>query len=142
MFNLHHSSAHNAIEHIFGVLKQQFQILLLAPEYSLEVQARIPAALSAIHNFISIHNPHDKPISSTTSNGVQIYNDVDEAFTSAGALEPNDVDLCWDIIAQKMWDDYVLICEEQGIDMDDVLGSELEEDEEDEGNSERDDEGL
>ena len=41
-----------------------------------------------------------------------------------------------------MWDDYVLICEEQGIDMDDVLGSELEENEEDEGNSERDDEGL
>jgi hypothetical protein len=27
-FNLHHSSAHNVIEHIFGVLKNHFQILL------------------------------------------------------------------------------------------------------------------
>jgi DDE superfamily endonuclease len=57
LFNLRHSSARNAIKHIFGVLKCRFRILLLAPEYSLEVQARIPAALSVIHNFISIHNP-------------------------------------------------------------------------------------
>ena len=46
----------NVIECIFGVLKWCFQILLIAPEYDLEVQARIPAALCAIHNFIQEHD--------------------------------------------------------------------------------------
>ena len=55
LFNLHHTSARNIIKHIFGVLKQHFRILLLAPEYSLEIQAWIPAALCAIHNFICTH---------------------------------------------------------------------------------------
>ena len=39
------------IKHIFGVLKQKFQILLLSVEYDLDIQARLPAALCAIHNF-------------------------------------------------------------------------------------------
>jgi hypothetical protein len=80
---------------------------LLAPEYSLEVQARIPAALSAVHNFISIHNPRDQPILSTTSDGVQMYDDVDEDITLAGAPELDNADLHQDRIAQKMWDDYI-----------------------------------
>ena len=35
LFNLHHASAHNVIEWIFGVLKWKFHILHLPPEYSL-----------------------------------------------------------------------------------------------------------
>ena len=52
LFNLHHSSAHNVIEQIFGVLKHRFWILILPPAYSPKVQARIPAALGVIHNLI------------------------------------------------------------------------------------------
>src|ERR1700736_3612115 len=59
LFNLCHSSACNVIKEIFGVLKCRFRILLLAPEYSLEIQAQIPAALAAIHNFIQSHDPDD-----------------------------------------------------------------------------------
>ena len=59
LFNLRHASARNVIERIFGVLKRHFRILLLAPEYSLQIQARIPAALCAIHNFITILDPAD-----------------------------------------------------------------------------------
>jgi len=44
LFNLHHASARNVIERIFGVLKRHFCILLLAPEYSLDIQAQIPTA--------------------------------------------------------------------------------------------------
>ena len=47
LFNLCHAQAHNVIEHIFGVLKQRFRILLL-PHYPLNFQPRIPAALCAI----------------------------------------------------------------------------------------------
>ncbi|KDQ52566.1 hypothetical protein JAAARDRAFT_138590, partial [Jaapia argillacea MUCL 33604] len=48
----------NVIEQIFGILKQQFIILNHPPYGSMEVQARIPPALAAIHNFICIHDPN------------------------------------------------------------------------------------
>ena len=60
LFNLRHASARNVIERIFGVLKRCFRILLLAPEYNLEIQARIPAALCSIHNFIRTHDASDQ----------------------------------------------------------------------------------
>jgi hypothetical protein len=102
--------------------------LLLAPEYSLNVQAWIPAALAAIHNFISIHNPHDQPISNTTADGAQagnLYiNDEEDVAEAPGPNKPNQ-DLRRDMIAQKMWDDYVGICAERGINMDDLIESDL-----------------
>ena len=52
LFNLRHAQARNVIEHIFGVLKQRFQILLIPPCYPLDFQPRIPAALCALQNFI------------------------------------------------------------------------------------------
>ena len=42
----------NIIKQAFSILKNQFRILLLPPKYLLEIQIHIPAALSAIHNFI------------------------------------------------------------------------------------------
>jgi hypothetical protein len=48
------------IERIFGVLKRHFRILLLAPEYNVDIQSRIPAALCALHNFIRTHDPDDE----------------------------------------------------------------------------------
>ncbi|KAG6327324.1 hypothetical protein ID866_11765 [Astraeus odoratus] len=56
LFNLYCVSAQNVIKHIFGVLKHHFWILLLLPEYNITIQAIIPVALSAIHNFILLHN--------------------------------------------------------------------------------------
>ena len=62
LFNLCHTSARNIIEHIFGILKQQFRILLLPTKFPLHVQARIPTALSALHNIICTnHSDHDDP---------------------------------------------------------------------------------
>ena len=52
LFNLHHASACNVIECIFGVLKHRFRNLILPPAYSPELQAKIPAALCTIHNVI------------------------------------------------------------------------------------------
>jgi hypothetical protein len=44
------------IEQIFGVLKQCFHILLIAPEYNLDIQAQISVALCILHNFIHTHD--------------------------------------------------------------------------------------
>jgi hypothetical protein len=49
------------IERTFGVLKKhfKFKILLLPPAYGMDIQARIPAALCALHNFIREHESDD-----------------------------------------------------------------------------------
>ena len=103
------------IEQIFGVLKQKFHILHLAPEYTLEVQARIPAALAAIHNFTRCHKPGEEeedgegegegdgdgnePISG------RVENDNDEAeWADVGINEP---DMRRDGIVTVMWEQYV-----------------------------------
>ena len=54
LFNLWHASAHNVVKQIFGVLKHCFRILVIPAEISMDLQARIPAALATIHNFIHI----------------------------------------------------------------------------------------
>jgi hypothetical protein len=56
LFTLRHTSARNVIERIFGVLKQYFCILLLPPAYAMEIQAQIPAALCALHNYIRLRD--------------------------------------------------------------------------------------
>ena len=45
------------IERAFGVVKRQWRILVIPAEYDLDVQAHIPAALCAIHNFIQMLDP-------------------------------------------------------------------------------------
>lgn len=78
LFNLRHASARNVVEWIFGVLKRRFHILLLSPEYKMQIQVcfhlhgavcyniytqpRIPVALCAIHNFIRIHDGNEDPV--------------------------------------------------------------------------------
>ena len=59
LFNLRHAQARNAIECIFGIVKRQFRILVAAPEYDIQTQAKIVLAICTLHNFIHIHDPDD-----------------------------------------------------------------------------------
>jgi hypothetical protein len=115
LFNLRHASARNVIERIFGVLKHRFRILLLAPEYSLQVQARIPAALCAIHNFISIHDPAEDTILTVddNDNNAPLDDHDHEAPAAAAAAEIDTPSAKRDYIAQAMWDDYLAICQQR-----------------------------
>jgi hypothetical protein len=49
----------NVIKQIFGVTKQQFQIMIAAPEYSLKQQAKLVNAICTLHNFIQAYDPED-----------------------------------------------------------------------------------
>jgi len=59
LFNLRHSQARNVVERIFGVLKRRFRMLHSPPEYNMDIQALIPPALAALHNFIRQYDPED-----------------------------------------------------------------------------------
>ena len=50
LFNLWHASAHNIIERMFSILKNQFAILQHNLHLTPQIQAHLPAALAAIHN--------------------------------------------------------------------------------------------
>jgi hypothetical protein len=47
------------VEHVFGVLKKRWAILMWPPQFNMNIQVKIPPALAALHNFILDHNPHD-----------------------------------------------------------------------------------
>ena len=109
LFNLQHALACNVIERIFGVLKCKFWILQLAPEYSIDIQSRIPVALAAIYNFIHDQQPEedgkdgnededDQPI----GRGVDV--DDDKAEQNEGLDEDNERR---DQITGEMWAQYL-----------------------------------
>ena len=57
LFNLRHASARNVVKRVFGVIKRHFKILIIPPEYTLDVQARVFLACAALHNVILKYDP-------------------------------------------------------------------------------------
>jgi len=97
------------------VLKRRFRILLLAPEYSLQVQARIPAALCAIHNFITAHDPTEDTILTVDDDDDSEPLGPDHEAPATATAETDTPSMKRDHIAQAMWDDYLAICQQRGI---------------------------
>lgn len=76
----------------------------------MEIQARIPAALCAIHNFIRIHDPAEEIMyAGDDDNTTRDRNDVAPA-----SAEPDLPSARRDRIAQEMWDDYLAVVLERG----------------------------
>jgi hypothetical protein len=109
LFNLHHALACNVIEWIFGVLKWRFRILHLPLEYGMDVQALIPPALAALHNFIRNYGPGEIHV---YDNDQQFDFQMAPQFTGelgtgpAMADERNRAGERRDKIAADMWEQY------------------------------------
>lgn len=90
------------------MLKRRFRILLLAPEYNLDIQARIPTALCAIHNFIRKHEPDEQELQATLVG--DNFHDPDEGADAAEDAEDGDLETGMgairDRIATEMWEAY------------------------------------
>jgi hypothetical protein len=101
------------IERTFGVLKQRFRILLIPPHYSLDFQARIPAALCALQNFIREFDADEgaiptDPQAAYTDFPSDIDNDHDSGFITEEDDEGNsEVKLRRAHIANEMWKEYL-----------------------------------
>jgi DDE superfamily endonuclease len=121
LFNLRHSSARNVIERIFGVLKGRYRILRLAPEYELEIQARIPAALCCLHNFIRTYDDQPDQGEDFVEPDRNNNNNLNAEAAQPGPDEPN---ARRDQIAQQMWDDYVAILRDREVQEDEGSGDE------------------
>jgi hypothetical protein len=117
LFNLCHASACNVIEHIFGVLKKCFTVLLLPPEYNMDIQAQIPPALCAIHNFIRRHDPDELQ---DVIDDLSDEDDGGDIFVGELACGPPDNEARdrahdkRDKIAEAMWNDYTTYLAQRG----------------------------
>jgi hypothetical protein len=107
LYNLRHASARNVIERIFGILKKRFVILTHPPEYDMAIQARIPPALCAVHNFIHIHDEdeiHEFVPDLHDQNPGDFYGEL--AAGPAVRAEKERAEIRRDNIAQAMWESY------------------------------------
>jgi len=116
LYNLRHASARNVIERIFGVVKKRFKILRDPPSYDLQTQVEIMPALAALHNFIRIHDPEeidDLLADSFQEPDLNSFGHLADGVTNSAIREAANVRR--DLIAQQMWDDYVLELAARGL---------------------------
>ena len=116
LFNLCHAGLQNVVECIFGMMKRQWRILLLVPEYRMDVQAHIPVALCAIHNFIQRLDPNALFTSEFQAECLEQMNTDDGnrdesglvffADGPVGAAERQRAEEQHGHIAETMWQDY------------------------------------
>jgi hypothetical protein len=78
----------------------------------MEIQARIPAALCAMHNFIRIHDTADDIILTDDDHDGNLF-DHDHVASASAAAEIDEPSARRDRIAENMWADYLEVCRER-----------------------------
>ena len=122
---MRHAQARNIIERIFGVLKRRFRILQMGSGYRYPVQAQIPAALCAIHNFIRIHDSGEEEAEEEEEeeeDGMDQQYDAGDLFVRQGESQRAETDAVVarrNNIAERMWQEYQMILQQRQEDSDD-----------------------
>ena len=102
------------------LLKQCFRILLLPPAFGLDIQARIPASLSALHNFICVWDPDEVSIPEDSEDNPHSFANAQGDINEGGIDKQKGSDRR-DRIALAMWEDYQRVCRDRAIDGDNLL---------------------
>jgi hypothetical protein len=89
LFNYLHSSLRNAVERVFGVLKNKWRILKYIPSYGLVTQKRIILACIALHNFIRDSHLRDKQFDRCDADENYIPKVQRQSVTLAGDTAPS-----------------------------------------------------
>jgi hypothetical protein len=152
LFDLRHASLQNVIEHIFGILKRKFRILLsVSPELPKSTQIQLVLALAAIHNFICLNRENNNPtedefdVDFVAEDGfgqlIHPQPDTEEVFEMTGfsylsennlhmgitAEETTTADEQQDEIAEHMWADYQQVLANRACGAVDTEGMDLDE---------------
>jgi len=113
LFNLRHSSLRNVIERIFGVMKKRFPLLQCMHSYPFKFQCKLIKVCALLHNFIRMNQLDDE---------FDVLNDEDVDQDDRGDRfvfddsESTSILHAWrDGIAQRMWDDYLRVRNERGL---------------------------
>jgi hypothetical protein len=108
---------------MFGILKNRFAILRRNPDLAPDIQARLPAALAALHNIIREYDQDDlEDFLDDTEFADQDFDEMDLQPRNEGELadgpprraEKRDADVRRDGIAERMWIQYQAVLESRG----------------------------
>ncbi|KAF7377355.1 putative transposase [Mycena sanguinolenta] len=104
------------LNEFFGVIKHRWTILTRPPHYDMKVQAKIPSALVALHNFILEHDEEDidrwilDEGAEDNLRGARRAQEIDFGRLSTtgrvSAAEKERAEKTRDEIAKAMWEDY------------------------------------
>ena len=97
---------HTVSYNVIGKTLQHYVILTHPPEYSMRIQAHIPPALCAIHNFIHIYDADEIHEFDNEAQDLDSRNYGDLAHGPAGAAEKTRAAMKRDQIAQAIWESY------------------------------------
>ena len=76
---------HNVgVRTVCNTFKKRFRILHLGSEFPMHIQAQLPAALAAIHNFIRLHDLEDGDLDGSFEDFNESYEDCIHAFAADG----------------------------------------------------------
>ncbi|KAG8388049.1 hypothetical protein BUALT_Bualt02G0084800 [Buddleja alternifolia] len=108
LYNLRHSSARNAIERTFGLLKKRWAILRTASFYDLKTQIRIINACCILHNFVRGEIPEDPLLDEVDreleNREIEDYANNDEQITTVRII--NEWTTFRDNLAMQMFEEY------------------------------------
>ena len=89
----------------------------MSPHYNIKLQAQIPAALIALHNFIRLHSQRDEEDGEGDETEGEDVSDRDEGPVDnldAAVDTGDDATKAWrDSIAEAMWVDYQRVLQER-----------------------------
>jgi hypothetical protein len=100
---------------MFGILKNRFAILKHNPDLAPDIQARLPAALAALHNIIREYDKEDlEDFLDDPEFADQDFDEMDLQLGIEGELadgppmrtEKREADVRRDDIAKRMWTQY------------------------------------
>ena len=111
LFNLRHSSLRNAIERIFGILKNRFKMLTQQLEFPFPVQVKLVKALCCLHNIIRLiggDDTFDKEWDTGIANEVlsDISNNDNVSRRAITTVQASEAKAKRDEIAIRMWSNY------------------------------------
>ncbi|KAG8373757.1 hypothetical protein BUALT_Bualt11G0058300 [Buddleja alternifolia] len=108
LYNLRHSSARNAIERNFGLLKKRWAILRTASFYDLKTQIRIINACYILQNFVRGEIPEDPLLDEADreleNREIEDYANNDEQITTVRTT--NEWTTFQDNLAMQMFEEY------------------------------------
>ena len=108
---------------MFGILKNRFAILRRNPDLTPEIQARLPAALAALHNIIREYDQDDlEDFLDDSDFDDEDFDEMDLQLREEGELadgppmraEKRDTDVRRDDIAERMWIQYQAVLASRG----------------------------
>ncbi|BAT16817.1 uncharacterized protein [Oryza sativa Japonica Group] len=114
LFNHRHAILRNHVERALGVLKKRFPILKVGTFHRIKNQVRIPAAAAVFHNMIRLLNGDEgwldnQPDNIEPTNFVDLPEGDSEYQNDVPSLSNQMIsgNNIRDMIAKKMWEDYV-----------------------------------